>query len=155
MAVSDWSTNPDLNGLVDPNIPAVDSAPARKYMPFIRQIMAGVAAIAQKQATAPFIGHTAAPDADYYVSLSDTQVGFANLSAPRTVYLPDVDAYQLGQVLFIADESGQCSVSKIITIVPTPGSGDSIAGQPAIQITDAYQGISLRRGAANVWIIAR
>jgi hypothetical protein len=152
MAVSDWSTNPDMNGLVDPAIAAVDSAPARKYMPFLRQLMAGVAGL--KAGTAA-IGHKAAPDADYQALVTDTQIGFAVLSAPRTVFLPDVDAYPLGQVLFIADESGQCSVDRPITISVTAGTGDTIAGQQAIQITDAYQGIGLRRGAANVWIIAR
>jgi hypothetical protein len=108
------------------------------------------------------IGHTAAPDADYQALVTDTQIGFAVLTAPRTVTLPDVDLYPIGQVLFIADESGQCSEGRRITIIPGTGTGDTIAGlldsngQPdGFQIADAYNGIGLRRGAANVWIIAR
>lgn len=99
--------------------------------------------------------HTAAPDASYQALISDVQIGFAVLTAPRTVTLPDVDAYPAGQVLFIADESGNCAFDRPITIMVGTGTGDTIAGQPAIQITDAYQGLGFRRGAANVWIIAR
>lgn len=47
MAYSDWSTNPDLNGLADASLAAVDTAPARKFMPFIREVMAGVASVAE------------------------------------------------------------------------------------------------------------
>lgn len=152
MGVSNWSPNPDENGAADPNIPAVDGAAARNIMPFFREIMAGVA---QLSSTLPSLEHKAAPDADYQVLTTDTQIGFAILTAPRTVTLPDVDAFPLGQSLFIADESGQCSVSRAITITVGPGTNDTIAGEPSIQITDRYQGIGLRRGAANVWIIAR
>lgn len=100
-------------------------------------------------------GHTQAPDANYLALVTDTQIGFAVLTAPRTVVLPDVDLYPLGQVLFIADESGQCSPDRPILIVVGAGSNDTIAGQGGIQLTDPYQGIGLRRGAANIWIIAR
>lgn len=101
------------------------------------------------------IGHTPAPDADYQALVTDVQIGFAVLTAARTVTLPDVDLYPMGQVLFIADESGQCSVDRPITVTTGAGTNDTIAGQVAIQITDAYQGLGFRRGAANVWIIAR
>ncbi|SFG88162.1 hypothetical protein SAMN05192565_1151 [Methylobacterium gossipiicola] len=101
------------------------------------------------------IGHTPAPDADYQALVTDVQIGFAVLTAARTVTLPDVDLYPIGQVLFIADESGQCSVDRPITVTTGAGTNDTIAGQVAIQITDAYQGLGFRRGAANVWIIAR
>lgn len=106
-------------------------------------------------ATKASIGHTAAPDANYQALVTDTQIGFATLTASRTVTLPDVDTYPLGQVLFIADESGQCAVGREITIAVGVGTGDTIAGLTAIQIADAFNGIGLRRGAANVWIIAR
>lgn len=99
--------------------------------------------------------HTAAPDANYQALVTDVQIGFATLTASRTVTLPDVDVYPLGQALFIADESGQCSSTRPIIITVGSGTGDTIAGQPALQLTDAYQGIGLRRGAANVWIISR
>jgi hypothetical protein len=48
MGVSSWSTDPDKNGYADPNIPAVDGAPARKILPFFRGVMAGVAELSSK-----------------------------------------------------------------------------------------------------------
>lgn len=101
------------------------------------------------------IGHTSAPDADYQVALTDVQIGFPALTSPRTVYLPDVDAYPPGQVLFIADESGLCSPDRPITIAVGANTNDTIAGQPGLLLTEPYQGLGFRRGAANLWIIAR
>lgn len=114
-----------------------------------------VADLASDVAGKASLGHTPAPDADYQALSTDVQIGFLALSAPRTVYLPDVDTYPLGQVLFIADESGACSPDRPITISTGPGTNDTIAGQTGVLMTDPYQGIGFRRGAANVWIIAR
>lgn len=77
----------------------------------------------------------------------------APLTAPRTIWLPDVDAFPLGRDLVIADESGACSDVLTITIQPGAGTGDVI-GTPegnAILFTP-YQAIRFRRGAANLWI---
>ncbi|UMY19146.1 hypothetical protein MMB17_07555 [Methylobacterium organophilum] len=98
------------------------------------------------------IHHTSVPDLDYHCLSTDVQIGLVALTAPRTVFLPD--RYPLGQVLFIADESGACSETLPITIQVGPGTGDSIAGQTSIQITNPYQGLGFRRGAANLWILA-
>ncbi|MCJ2112975.1 hypothetical protein MKK64_17480 [Methylobacterium sp. E-025] len=152
MSARNWSTNPDDNAFADPGIPVQDGASARTFTGSARGIMAGVALALEG---IPVLGHTPVFDQNYVAQTTDTQIGFANLTVPRTVTLPDVDSYPLGQVLFIADESGQCSVDRPITIAAGVGTGDSIAGQPAIQLTDAYQGLGFRRGAANVWIIAR
>ncbi len=100
-------------------------------------------------------GHTPGIDTDYQIKVSDAHVGFVTLITPRTAPRPDADSYPLGQVLFIADGSGQCSTTRPITIAVGVGSGDSIAGASAIQLSDAYLDIGFRRGAANVWIIAR
>lgn len=101
------------------------------------------------------IGHTAAPDADYTALVTDVQIGFAVLSAARTVTLPDVDSFPVGQTLFIADESGSCSDTRRITIKVGAGTSDLIGGQDKIDLGDPYIGVSLRRGAANVWLVAR
>lgn len=152
MAVTDWSTDPSLNGLVDPDLPALDGAPAARIMPFFREVMAGVAQLSKN---VPPVNHVSVADADYQVLVTDTQIGFTLLTLPRTIFLPDVDLYPMGQLLFVADETGQCSPERAITISVGSGTSDTIAGQTAIQITDAYQGIGFRRGAANVWIVAR
>ncbi|GJE27937.1 hypothetical protein [Methylobacterium organophilum] len=96
------------------------------------------------------IHHTSVSDLDYHCLSTDVQVGLVSLTAPRTVFLPA--RYPLGQVLFIADESGACSETLPITI--QAGTGDSIAGQASVQITNPYQGLGFRRGAANLWIRA-
>lgn len=101
------------------------------------------------------IGHTAVPDANYTALATDVHVGFAVLSAPRTVTLPDVESFPFGQTLFIADESGSCSDTRRITITVGTGTGDKIGNQDSIDIGDPYRGVTLRRGAANVWIQSR
>ncbi|WP_183667428.1 hypothetical protein [Methylorubrum rhodesianum] len=75
-----------------------------------------------------------------------------SLTAARTVSLPDVDTFPLGQDLVIADESGACSESLTITIIPGSGTGDTIAGDGSIVLTSPYQAVRFRRGAANLWI---
>lgn len=100
------------------------------------------------------LGHTAVADTDYQGLATDVQIGFTSLTAARTVYLPDVDTYPLGQVLFVADESGNCSETIKITIAVSAGSGDTIAGQASQTLTSPYQGQGFRRGAANLWIFA-
>lgn len=101
------------------------------------------------------IGHTAVNDADYTILSSDVQVGVVSLTAPRTLSLPDVDAFPLGQDLVIADESGACSDTLTITIQPGPGTDDIIGGPDgptSIVLFSPYQSARFRRGAANLWI---
>ena len=100
------------------------------------------------------LGHTAVADTNYQAVSTDTQIGMTALTAPRTVFLPDVDAYPQGQTLFVADESGNCSETLPITVAIMPSSGDTIAGQSSHTLTSAYQGRGFRRGAANLWIFA-
>ena len=100
-------------------------------------------------------GHTAVSDANYQALQSDVQVGMVTLTAPRTVYLPDVDSFPLGQDLVIADESGACSDTLTITIQPGSGTGDIIGGPEGattIVLFSPYQAVRFRRGAANLWI---
>lgn len=99
-------------------------------------------------------GHTAVSDANYQALQSDVQVGMVTLTAPRTVYLPDVDGFPLGQDLVIADESGACSETLTIAIQPGPGSGDIIGGVDAstVILSNPYQAQGFRRGATNLWI---
>lgn len=98
------------------------------------------------------LGHTSVYDRDYTALTSDVQVGFRTLTGPRIVTLPDVDAFPLGQDLVIADESGTCSETLTITILPGSGTGDTIAGDGSIVLTSAFQAVRFRRGAANLWI---
>lgn len=100
-------------------------------------------------------GHTPVPDANYQCLQNDVQVGMIALTAPRTISLPDVDSFPLGQDLVIADESGACSDALTITIQPGSGTGDIIGGPEGattIVLFSPYQAVRLRRGAANLWI---
>ncbi|MBA9070705.1 hypothetical protein FHR71_004475 [Methylobacterium sp. RAS18] len=100
-------------------------------------------------------GHTLVADADYQCLPSDVQVGVKPLMAPRTISLPDVDTFPLGQDLVIADESGACSDALAITIQPGAGTGDIIGGPEGpttIVLSSPYQAVRFRRGAANLWI---
>ena len=106
-------------------------------------------------ASAAQTGHTPVNDTNYTILPSDVQIGVVSLTAPRTVYLPDVDAFPLGQDLVIADESGVCSETLTITIQPGADTGDTIGnpdGSPSIVLFTPYQAVRFRRGAANLWI---
>ncbi|MBB5762179.1 hypothetical protein HNR01_001799 [Methylorubrum rhodesianum] len=124
---------------------ALAAAPVPDGHGGVRTVGAALAAAAQR-------GHTTVSDADYQCLSTDVQVGMVSLTAARTVSLPDVDTFPLGQDLVIADESGACSESLTITIIPGSGTGDTIAGDGSIVLTSPYQAVRFRRGAANLWI---
>lgn len=112
----------------------------------------GIRTVGEALANSAQLGHTAISDANYQATLSDVQIGLVTLTAARTVSLPDVDTYPLGQDLVIADESGACSDTLTITVQAGAGTGDTIAGAASLVLTSPYQAIRLRRGAANLWI---
>ena len=97
---------------------------------------------------------TAVNDLNYSCKVTDVQVGMTRLTQARTVYLPDVDNYPVGQTIVIADESGACSGALTISIQPHPTSGDMIGGADnnTIVLFQPYQAQSFRRGAANLWV---
>jgi hypothetical protein len=101
------------------------------------------------------LGHTSVNNTNYQVLVSDVDVAFVALTAPRTVKLCDVDSYPLGQDLVIGDESGSCSAMNTITILVGDGSSDTIPQQSdgTIVLAYAFASVRLRRGAANIWKI--
>lgn len=98
-------------------------------------------------------GHRAILDTDYQALVTDMQVGYATLTAARTVYFPDVDTYPLGQDFIVADESGQCSPDRPLLLAPGPGTNDIIGDGTPIAITGPNQGLRFRRGRTNLWIL--
>lgn len=103
-------------------------------------------------ASVPLTGHTLVADADYQCMVTDLQVGIKPLTAPRTIYLPDVDTFPF-QDLVIADESGACSDALTLTILPGPGTNDVIGtSEGNVILSRAFEGAWFRRGAANLWI---
>lgn len=115
----------------------------------------GVRTVGEALAAAAQRGHTTVSDTNYQCLTTDVQVGIVSLTAARTISLPDVDSFPLGQDLVIADESGACSDTLTITIQPGASTGDIIGGPEGattILLTSPYQAARFRRGAANLWI---
>ena len=134
---------------VRPGDPRVGSALAVAPVPDGR---GGVWSVQQALASAAQTGHRTISDMDYQCLATDLQVGMKPLTAPRTIWLPDVDTCPF-QDLVIADESGACSEALPITILPGPGTGDAIGTSEGTAIlTRPYEGAWFRRGAANLWI---
>jgi hypothetical protein len=103
-------------------------------------------------ASVPLTGHSLVADADYQCLATDVQVGMKPLTAPRTIWLPDVDTFPF-QDLVIADESGACSDASTITILPGSGTDDVIGtSEGTVILSRPFEGAWFRRGAANLWI---
>jgi hypothetical protein len=110
------------------------------------------ASVGKAVAAAAQRGHTPVSDANYQCLATDVQVGMKPLTAPRTIWLPDVDTFPF-QDLVIADESGVCSDTLTITILPGPGTDDVIGtSEGNVILSRAFEGAWFRRGAANLWI---
>ena len=99
----------------------------------------------------PSIGRTPVSDVNYGVKASDTYVGIAALTAPRTVTLPPAAQYPPGQPLAIADESGACGPDRPILIAAA--GPDSIAGQPAVTMQSPFQKAVLHANGTNLWTL--
>jgi len=98
-------------------------------------------------------GSTSVNDSDYQILQTDVQVVMRTLTAPRAIYLPDVDTYPAGQDLVIFDGSGNCSAERPILIYPGPGTGDAIAYVDSVLILEQpYFPLRFRRGTANLWV---
>lgn len=83
---------------------------------------------------------------------SDTYVGISNLTVPCTVTLPAAAGFPAGQPLYVADETGACSPTLLITIA---GAGaDTIAGQPSVSMGSPYQKLAFHSNGLNLWTVA-
>lgn len=120
----------------------------------------GVRTVGDAIAAASQRGHTIVSDTNYQCLATDVQIGIVTLTAPRVIFLPDVDTFPLGQDLVIADESGACSDAILIKISAGAGTGDIIGGADidpdleagVVSLSSPYQAVRFRRGAANLWI---
>ena len=108
----------------------------------------GVAGIAAK-INAAVASRTAVADAAYTVLTSDREVSFATLTATRIVTLCAASAYPIGTDLLIADDSGNCSATIIISVAAA--GSDHISGATSLTITTAYGSIRLRSNGSNGW----
>ncbi|GJE38546.1 hypothetical protein [Methylobacterium persicinum] len=109
------------------------------------------AAAARAALGVPSIGRSAVNDTNYPVKATDTYVGVAALTAPRTLTLPPAATYPPGQPLCIADESGACGTSNPI-IIAAAGQ-DSIGSEPNVTMQSPYQKAVLHSNGSNLWTL--
>ena len=93
----------------------------------------------------------AVSDASYTVLATDRTVAYTALTAARLVTLPASSAYPTGTRLLIVDETGNCSVTKTLTI--TPNGTDAINGAASAVVNQAYGFIGLGSNQAGEWTI--
>ena len=94
---------------------------------------------------------TAVSDASYTVLAADRLVAYTALTAARVVTLPASSAYPTGTRLLIVDETGNCSVTKTLTI--TPVGTDAIDGAASAVVNKANGFIGLESNQAGEWTI--
>ena len=94
---------------------------------------------------------TGISDAAYTVLGTDRTIAYAALTAARVVTLPASSAYPTGTRLLIVDETGNCSVTKTLTI--TPNGADAIDGASSAVVNQAYGFIGLESNQAGEWTI--
>lgn len=94
---------------------------------------------------------TAVSDAAYTVLATDRMVAYIALTAARVVTLPASSAYPSGTRLLIVDETGNCSVTKTLTI--TANGTDAIDGAASEVVNQAYGFIGLESNQTGQWII--
>ncbi len=94
---------------------------------------------------------TAVSDAVYTVLPSDRTVAYTALTAARVVTLPASSVYPTGTRLLIIDETGNCSVTKTLTV--NAGGTDTIDGATSAIVNRAYGFIGLESDSAGHWTI--
>lgn len=92
-------------------------------------------------------------DTSYTVNRWDTYIGISTLTAPHTLTLPAASAYPVGHPLTIVDESGACSMSNQITIVPN--GTDTINGAVSLPQNSANFGVILFSDGVSKWTFAQ
>jgi hypothetical protein len=94
---------------------------------------------------------TAVSDAAYTVLATDRLVAYTTLTAARAITLPASSAYPLGTRLLIVDETGNCSVTKTLTLAPN--GADVIDGAPSAVVNTPYGFIGIQSNQAGEWTV--
>jgi Major tropism determinant N-terminal domain len=88
-------------------------------------------------------------DAAYTVLATDRMVAYTALTAARVVTLPTSSLFPLGTRLLIVDETGNCSVTKALTI--TTNGTDVIDGAATTVVNQAYGFIGVESNQSGRW----
>jgi Major tropism determinant N-terminal domain len=96
-------------------------------------------------------GRTPVSDAAYTALATDRMLAYTALTAARIVTLPASSAYPTGTRLLVIDESGNCSVTKILTL--TAAGSDTINGAASAIVNEAYGFIGVESNGAGHWTV--
>jgi hypothetical protein len=96
-------------------------------------------------------GRTAVSDASYTVLATDRTVAYIALTVARVITLPASSAYPTGTRLLIVDETGNCSVTKTLTI--NAAGSDTVNGAASAAVNQAHGFIGLESSGAGLWNI--
>ena len=96
---------------------------------------------------------TAVSDASYSALSTDRTVAYTALTAARVVTLPASSVFPMGTRLLVVDETGNCSVTKTLTI--TANGTDVIDGAASAVVNQAYGFIGLESNGAGKWVSHR
>jgi hypothetical protein len=94
---------------------------------------------------------TAISDAAYTVLTTDRMVAYTALTAARAIALPASSAYPTGTRLIVIDETGNCSVTKTLTL--NAAGLDTIDGAASSVVNQAYGFIGIESNAAGHWTV--
>jgi hypothetical protein len=90
-------------------------------------------------------------DAAYTALVTDRMVAYNALTAARVITLPASSAYPTGTRLVVIDESGNCSVTKTLTL--NAAGADTINGAASAVVNQAYGFIGLESDETGHWTI--
>ncbi len=100
---------------------------------------------------------TTVSDAAYSALVTDRQIAYTAITAARVVSLPAAASYPAGAVLEVVDESGNCSLSKTITV--SRAGSDTISGLPGSTTSAVLSGpnasIALESNGVSQWTVLR
>jgi hypothetical protein len=94
---------------------------------------------------------TAISDTNYSAQITDRQVAYTSITAPRAVTLPPAAAYPTGAVLLLIDESGAVSSANTITVSRV--GTDLINGAASIVLSYGRAFVALESNGSNGWTI--
>jgi Major tropism determinant N-terminal domain len=93
----------------------------------------------------------AVSDAAYTVLPADRMVAYTALTAARVVTLPASSAYPTGTRLIVIDETGNCSVTKTLTV--NAAGSDAIDGTALAVVNQAFGFVGFESNGAGHWTI--
>jgi hypothetical protein len=106
---------------------------------------------AAKLSDVPTVSRHAVSDANYTALTTDRLIAYTAITAARTVSLPTAASYPVGTLLIVADETGNCSSSKTITL--SANGMDVIDGSSGFVLEAAYAAVAIESNGSGAWTV--